>query len=54
MSCKCLEVFCTAMLMHIASPETAQLLPDTWVGLFVNELSDVTNCVTKYERGLRF
>ena len=35
-SCKCLEVLCTAVLMHIASPEAALLLPKTWSGLFVN------------------
>jgi len=35
-SCKRLEVLRTAVLMHIASPEAAQLRPKTWDGLFVN------------------
>lgn len=35
-SCKCLEVLRTAVLMHIASPEAALLRLETWAGLFVN------------------
>jgi len=46
-SCECLEVLRTAVFMHIASPEAALLLPKTWDGLFVNQLSDFANCITK-------